>query len=270
MKPRHKFILTVAGQQHVPQCNLALKHLKQFTKHDIVVLSVRASDIQHDNVKELLLPQYDDFMASRYLKTNVCKIIRPAHTCCYIDNDVLAVGDVDRIFNEFRKPVTFATDQVQTVRKFSEWALTDGQHLEKVIASKFDIEVQAGWPILNGGVFLFNRSAEAFLNTWWQYTVEVCQDEGWKKRDQGALIAAIWKHGLQKHTRLAPEFNWIPYQTELQLQCESPRIERDRIRGRVGRSVRFLHFIHKGKEKETKAMAIAEEFLKLKQGIRFL
>ena len=83
-------------------------------------------------------------------------------------------------------------------------------HLAEQIKQKFDIDVtQKNFQHWNGGVFLFNKESTDFLNTWHQLTMEIFADKNWKTRDQGTLIATVWKHNLQYQKLLPQEFNFI-------------------------------------------------------------
>ena len=83
-------------------------------------------------------------------------------------------------------------------------------HLAEQIKLKFDIDVtQMNFQHWNGGVFLFNKESTDFLNTWHQLTMEIFTDKNWKTRDQGTLIATVWKHNLQNQKLLPQEFNFI-------------------------------------------------------------
>lgn len=83
-------------------------------------------------------------------------------------------------------------------------------HLQTAIHQTFDIAVkQPDWQHWNGGVFLFDEQSHAFLEDWHQMTLEAFALPYWKTRDQGTLIATVWKHGLQHHLTLDPKFNFI-------------------------------------------------------------
>ncbi len=83
-------------------------------------------------------------------------------------------------------------------------------HLKEAIRNKFNIEIgNANWQHWNGGVFLFDKSSLDFLNTWHNYTMEVFKDPYWKTRDQGTLIATVWKFKLESHPTLPIEFNFL-------------------------------------------------------------
>lgn len=83
-------------------------------------------------------------------------------------------------------------------------------HLKEYISEKFGVEVKnAEFQHWNGGVFLFNDSSHEFLSAWFNYTMEVFKDSNWKTRDQGTLIATVWKFDLQNHATLDKKWNLI-------------------------------------------------------------
>jgi hypothetical protein len=83
-------------------------------------------------------------------------------------------------------------------------------HLSKQIKNKFGIEItDANWQHWNGGVFIFGPQSSDFMNTWHQFTMEIFKDKEWKTRDQGTLIATVWKSGLQDHLTLSKKWNLI-------------------------------------------------------------
>ncbi len=83
-------------------------------------------------------------------------------------------------------------------------------HLKELIAKKFQIEVKnANFQHWNGGVFLFDDNSHDFLSNWFNYTMEIFKDSDWKTRDQGTLIATVWKFGLENHPTLDKKWNLI-------------------------------------------------------------
>jgi hypothetical protein len=83
-------------------------------------------------------------------------------------------------------------------------------HLQQAIAESFSIEVKdSEWQHWNGGVFLFHSESTEFLETWHGLTLNAFKLPYWKTRDQGTLIATVWKFGLQNHPVLPMEFNFI-------------------------------------------------------------
>ena len=83
-------------------------------------------------------------------------------------------------------------------------------HLRDQIRAKFGIEIPlSNWQHWNGGVFLFNEDSMEFLDNWHRMTMEIFEDPQWKTRDQGTLIATVWKMGLQDQGTLPIEFNLL-------------------------------------------------------------
>ena len=103
-----------------------------------------------------------------------------------------------------------------------EWVDGDGErvfhgpcdHLREAIAEDFGIVVtDPDWQHWNGGVFLFDAGADSpaapFLDSWHELTLPSFELPRWKTRDQGTLIAAAWKHGLEDQATLPKEFNFL-------------------------------------------------------------
>ena len=91
----------------------------------------------------------------------------------------------------------------------SIWRMECG-HLLQFIHEKFKIEVpNKNWQHWNGGVFLFNDESHSFLSTWHEMTLEIFKDSKWKTRDQGTLIATVWKLGLENHPTLDKKWNLL-------------------------------------------------------------
>jgi len=83
-------------------------------------------------------------------------------------------------------------------------------HLPEGIEKKFQAKVtDPNWQHWNGGVFLFGPESKEFMNTWHEYTMKIFEDLKWKTRDQGTLIATVWKLGLQNHPTLDQKWNLI-------------------------------------------------------------
>jgi len=218
-KPRPLFVFAITGDSQVPRLNQSLRFLKPFTQNDIVVVACRCrSVIHHDQVlRQTMSENLDDHRASILLKTDLYRVIgSPSRPCCYLDSDVVAVdGGVDRIFHQRTGVVTFAADHVR-LRRFSRYAVHcpcvrgDCDHLREAIRQKFGVEVtDPDWQHWNGGVFLFDGESSDFLATWHAYTRAIFEDSYWKTRDQGTLIATVWKHNMQMQALLNSEFNHI-------------------------------------------------------------
>lgn len=91
----------------------------------------------------------------------------------------------------------------------SIWRL-ECNHLVEEIQNKFGVKVKnKNWQHWNGGVFLFDNASHEFLNHWHDKTMEIFNDEKWKTRDQGALIATVWELGLEKQPLLDKKWNLL-------------------------------------------------------------
>jgi len=103
-------------------------------------------------------------------------------------------------------PVTFS---VKFVNGKNIWAL-ECDHLPAYIRTDLSVQVKdLNFQHWNGGVFIFNRQSHDFLETWHAYTMEIFKNPRWKTRDQGTLIATIWKYNLEKHPVLDKKWNYI-------------------------------------------------------------
>jgi hypothetical protein len=92
-------------------------------------------------------------------------------------------------------------------------------HLKELIKNKFDIDITVNdFQHWNGGVFLFDDQSFDFLKNWFDFTMEIFKDSKWKTRDQGTLIATVWKFQLQNHPTLNKKWNLIAdyYNQELE------------------------------------------------------
>jgi|HubBroStandDraft_6_1064221.scaffolds.fasta_scaffold32024_2 hypothetical protein len=218
-RQRNLFVYALCGDPHVSFVNMSLRFLKRFTGQDILIVASRCSvPIEHDQVLWIESPpEFDNHQASIMLKTNLHRLVGPrAGGCCYLDTDTVAVdSDIDAIFGMKSGPVTFAADHGQ-MRRFSRWAVLCGcprgecDHLREAIRTKFGVEVtDPNWQHWNGGVFLFDSESGDVMDTWHQYTRSIFKDTHWRTRDQGTLIATVWKHGLQNQPVLPRVYNYI-------------------------------------------------------------
>lgn len=84
------------------------------------------------------------------------------------------------------------------------------EHLQEAIQTKFQVEIAApNWQHWNGGVFLFDEESLDFLDNWHKWTIQCFDDPEWRTRDQGTLIATVWKMGLQDNPLLPVRYNLI-------------------------------------------------------------
>ena len=101
---------------------------------------------------------------------------------------------------------------------------TSCNHLVDAIESKFGINVNNNqWQHWNGGVFLFNKSSNEFMDLWFEKTMEVFKDKSWKVRDQGTLIATVWQMNLQGQAYLPSEFNFLADYNMMNLSFEAEK-----------------------------------------------
>src|SRR5579862_6996129 len=216
---KRTFVFVACGDKHVETARLSLSFLKAFSKCDILVLRSRSTvSLDHDQVIDAHIPPaYTDHQASILIKTGLHNYVGDLRSdYCYLDNDVIAVNDsVDTIFSRRCGPVSFAPDHVR-MDAFSRFAVhcdcVSGRcnHLRDAIQATFDVEVEdPRWQHWNGGVFLFNSESTEFMDLWNRYTRRIFSDPTWKTRDQGTLIAAAWKLGLQHLETLPSRFNTV-------------------------------------------------------------
>lgn len=133
-------------------------------------------------------------------------------------------GWIDLEGNVIMHNITAFSKEIETSSNFSyskkrkSWIDENGEsvfsssceHLSEKIMRKFNIQITRNdFQHWNGGVFLFNKKSVDFLETWLNLTMEIFKDEEWKTRDQGTLIATVWKFNLQHQKLLPKEFNFI-------------------------------------------------------------
>ena len=116
MKRDRKYVYVVCGdKKYIHALHVSLRYLKHFSSLEILVVTDNSRNeitIEHDHVVSIATPQsLTNHEASIYLKTSIYKHLLAGPIYCYIDTDVIAVSnDVDRIFDHFSPPVTFAPD----------------------------------------------------------------------------------------------------------------------------------------------------------------
>lgn len=131
----------------------------------------------------------------------------------YYNNDEPVIYSVSGYYRKIEKESIFRWNRRKEI-----WLDDKGEnayiavcnHLAQQINQKFGIEVKdPTWHHWNGGVFLFNEQSVDFLETWHNMTLDIFEDPQWVTRDQGTLIATVWKFGLNDHPRLRESFNFI-------------------------------------------------------------
>lgn len=216
---QNAFVFVVCGSQHAARARIALKFLRHFSKSKIIVIRSRTRHVfDAEQVIDANPPgRFDNRQAAIFLKTSLHKILTPSQgKFCYLDNDVVAVSkDVDTVFDYFRGPISFGADHC-SFREFGQYAVRCGctkatcDHLTTAIRRRFNVAItDKTWQHWNGGVFVFDATAVAFLERWHQNTMTIFKDRYWLARDQGALAATAWQLKLQSHPVLPREFNFV-------------------------------------------------------------
>ena len=127
--------------------------------------------------------------------------------------DNLLIFDISRYIREIESKT-----KLRFKRFSSKWVDENGsdifdlhcRHLRMEIKNTFRVKVKKKkWTHWNGGVFLFDKDSVEFLKFWHACTMKIFANPKWKTRDQGTLIAAVWKFGLQNQPRLPQKFNFI-------------------------------------------------------------
>jgi hypothetical protein len=250
------------GAAYIRMLHRSLEYLRPRTTLPIIVVTDKRRNeiaIDHPTVIDVETPsRFNHHQASIFLKTGLYRFLPPHREYAYLDTDVVAMAQgVDLIFDLQSGPVTFARDLTfleSCVGTFSPWAVNCGcsedqgaacSHLAQAIERKFGVSVPDDWLQWNGGLFLFGPDALPFMEVWHTLTQQIFEDPYWKIRDQGTLIATVWKLGLQHQTCLPPEYNFI-------VALTNPDLRFDRTAGyTVHRSLpgirpTFLHLMHTG------------------------
>lgn len=254
------FVLTICGNSEVVDINLCLRFLKKQLKRSkvnqdefqIIVLASRISSIiEHDIIIEVPIPQkYTNEQGRCYLKTGIHQHLPTMDGIyCYIDNNAyfLSVESL-RIFEKKKSCVAFASDQFNTINSFTPSCLKYG-NLTDSLQQTFESKVDPAWSIWNSDIFLFSSDSIPFLDLWHNYTLKTFDIPQWKTQDQGSLIAAAWKLGLQDMARIPSTYNWIykhsdPTGTKTILK--GIEIEND------GKPIQVMNFIGKNFNKKDK------------------
>ena len=122
------FVFVVCGgKEHIETLHFSLGYLQRRTNNPIIVLTDidrNEIPIQHTQVVTIQTPEkYDHHQASIFLKTGLHKFLPKGFRYCYLDTDVVAIGEhVDGIFLAYKAPVTFAPDHC-VVNEFSAYAV---------------------------------------------------------------------------------------------------------------------------------------------------
>jgi len=221
------FVYAVCGSAgHIRTLHRSLDYLRPRTTLPILVVTdTRRNEIviDHPTVIDVETPvRLNHHQASIFLKTGLHKFLPQNREYAYLDTDVIAAADgVGLIFDRRAGSVTFASDFTfleSCAGMFSPFAVNCScleerkascSHLTQAIQRKFGVSVPDQWVHWNGGVFLFGPGAVTFMDLWHTLTLRIFEDPYWRIRDQGTLIATVWKLGLQQQARLPPEYNFI-------------------------------------------------------------
>ncbi len=129
MKNYNAFVFALCGaREHIDYLHIALKALKRRTTLPIYVVtdcSRNEIPIEHNCVIDVCTPkEYTHHQAAIFLKTSIHRYINiEDHIFCYLDTDVIAVGEkVEAIFKEFKSPISFAKDHC-VLNEFSSYAV---------------------------------------------------------------------------------------------------------------------------------------------------
>lgn len=133
-------------------------------------------------------------------------------------------------------------------------------HLHEEIKKKFDIDItDKKFRHYNGGVFLFNHTSHSFLDCWHTYTMAIFNDDKWKTRDQGTLMAATWKFNIQNTKPLDKRWNLI-------VDYNSEHVDFDSIlqlhqKNNRKKAPQFLHVYHHFQDTEWEVWKKIEQLL---------
>jgi hypothetical protein len=212
---RARFVFAVAGDAHGAALAVPLAFLRRATRAEIIVVQ-RAGDAQapHDQCLAVEVPAHlTAHQAAIWLKTGLHNILGLERPFCYLDSDVLVLSPgIEQVFAT-PTPLAFAPDHVP-LDEFSPHAVHCGcqrpcAHLREALFCDFGIDVEASSPLWNGGVFVARAGAEAALGDWHAMAQRVFTLPYWATRDQGVLVGAMWRAGLQNAPLLPSRFNTI-------------------------------------------------------------
>ncbi|MFM6935221.1 MAG: hypothetical protein ACKOXP_07235 [Flavobacteriales bacterium] len=122
------FVFVVCGgKEHLETLHFSLEYLLKRTSNQVFVLTDSSRNvipINHSMLIDVKCPEhYDHHQASIYLKTGIHQFLPKGNRYCYLDTDVVAIGDhVDDIFSAYLSPITFAPDHC-VVNEFSAYAV---------------------------------------------------------------------------------------------------------------------------------------------------
>lgn len=117
-------------------------------------------------------------------------------------------------------------------------------HLVEAIYETFGISVSdTDWQHWNGGVFLFNDCSRRFLDAWHSKCKKIFNEQNWKTRDQGTLIATVWEFGLQNHPTLDKKWNFLADKNNKKVDFKEDGLFTDNS-WETNYRVNFIHVYH--------------------------
>jgi hypothetical protein len=128
---KNKYVFVVCGaRKHIDTLHFSLAALKQFTQLEIWVVTDASKNeipVNHLHVLNIPTPTHlDNHQSVIYLKTGLHNFLPGGFTYCYLDTDVIALGnEADDIFNQKNGVISFAADHC-TLRQFSPHAVNCG------------------------------------------------------------------------------------------------------------------------------------------------
>lgn len=110
------FLFAVCGErEHLDRAARAAALLRRWTRRRVVILTDparNAGPVAHDDLLPMSTPpRLSHGQAAIFLKSSAANALPAGGPHVYLDSDVFAVSsDVEKIFGQFRAPVTFASD----------------------------------------------------------------------------------------------------------------------------------------------------------------
>jgi len=184
----------------------------------------------------------------------LCKKVNVAEGFHYNTKSKLFMHGNEAVLNHainFRKKLRKETGFSYNLLKM-KWFDKDGNdvyrlsctHLLTKIEEHFQIKgIDPTWNHWNGGVFLFSKESENFMEKWHQGCLKIFDLSDWKTRDQGTLIATVWEEKLQNHKVLDEKFNFLAdYHNPLITWTPEKGFTRDNHRTTINPA--FIHIYH--------------------------
>jgi len=105
---------------------------------------------------------------------------------------------------------TALIDTTEIDKEINFLSLKGCDHLRQAIRTRFEVDVPDPlWPHWNCGVFIFDDRDTELLDLWHRFSISTFEFPEWETRDQGTLVAAVWKLGLQGQGNLPKHFNFL-------------------------------------------------------------